>query len=195
MRGRNLALVVAAVLFAISLPAAQNFSLDWQLDRMFPAGDPLVASYHRLEQRFGGNEIVLAVYQDPRLWAEDGSGLERLGKVSDRLAAVEGVQAVLSLAELHRILETLQAPMELLRPKATKPLLLDQDNKLAQAFAGVFEGYTHIRGNETVAVACMLKPLSGDANNHRTTIEALRAIMSDLPESAHDGFITVNQSW
>lgn len=190
MQGRNLALVVAAVLFLISLPAAQNFSLDWQLDRMFPAGDPLVASYHRLEERFGGNEIVLAVYRDPELWAEDGSGLERLGKVSDRLAAVDGVQAVLSLAELHRILEKLQSPMDLLRTKPAKPLLLDQDNKLAQAFAGVFEGYTHIRGKETVAVACMLKPLTGAEGNHRTTIETLRAIMSDLPESAHNGFIT-----
>ena len=190
MRGRNLGLVIAAVLFLVSLPAAQNFSLDWQLDRMFPTGDPLVASYHRLEQRFGGNEIVLAVYSDPELWAEDGSGLERLGKVSDRLAAVEGVQAVLSLAELHRILEKLQAPMGLLGAKTSKPLLLDQDNKLAQAFAGVFEGYTHIRGKETVAIACMLKPLAGDAGNHRATIEALRAITSDLPESARDGLVT-----
>ncbi len=187
---RNLSLLVAAVLFLVSLPAAQNFSLDWQLDRMFPTGDPLVASYHRLEQRFGGNEIVLAVYRDSELWAEDGKGLERLTAVSDRLAAVEGVQAVLSLAELHRILETLQKPMGLLLPKSTKPLLLDQDNKLAQAFAGVFEGYTHIRGKETVAVACMLKPLSGENVNHRSTIEALRAVMSDLPKPAQDGFIT-----
>ncbi len=186
MRGRNLGLVVAAVLFLISLPAAQNFSLDWQLDRMFPAGDPLVASYHRLEERFGGNEIVLAVYRDPTLWADDGSGLERLAKVSDRLSAVDGVQAVLSLAELHRILETLQV----LQAKPGKPLLLDQDNKLAQAFSAVFEGYTHIRGEETVAVACMLKPLAGDKVNHRSTIEQLRAIVNDLPEPAQEGFIT-----
>lgn len=190
MRSRTLALAVAAVLFLISLPAAQNFSLDWQLDRMFPAGDPLVASYHRLEQRFGGNEIVLAVYRDPQLWSEDGTGLERLAKVSDQLAAVDGVQGVLSLAELHRILEKLQSPLEFLKPKASKPLLLDQDNKLAQAFAGVFEGYTHLRGQETVAIACMLKPLSSDNASHRVTIEQLRAIMNDLPESAADGFIT-----
>lgn len=190
MRSRTLALAVAAVLFLISLPAAQNFSLDWQLDRMFPAGDQLVASYHRLEQRFGGNEIVLAVYRDPQLWSEDGTGLERLAKVSDQLAAVDGVQGVLSLAELHRILEKLQSPLEFLKPKASKPLLLDQDNKLAQAFAGVFEGYTHLRGQETVAIACMLKPLSSDNASHRVTIEQLRAIMNDLPESAADGFIT-----
>ncbi len=190
MRGRNLSLVIATVLFLISLPAAQNFSLDWQLDRMFPDGDPLVASYHRLEQRFGGNEIVLAVYRDPQLWSEDGSGLERLTKVSQRLSAVEGVQAVLSLAELHRILETLQAPLDLLKVKSSKPLLLDEDNKLAQAFAAVFEGYTHLRGAETVAVACMLKPLDQGESNHQATIQQLRAIMQDLPEPAGAGFIT-----
>ena len=190
MRSRNLALLVAALLFLISLPTAQNFSLDWQLDRMFPTGDPLVASYHRLQERFGGNEIVLAVYCDDQLWAEDGSGLDRLTSVSDRLAKVDGVQAVLSLAELHRILEALQSPLELLSPKPNKPLLLDESNKLAQAFAGVFEGYTHIRGKETVAVACMLKPLAEQRSNHRQTIEQLRAVLSDLPSPAQGGFIT-----
>ncbi|MCC6509090.1 MAG: MMPL family transporter, partial [Pirellulaceae bacterium] len=193
MRGRNLALLVAAALFLVSLPAARKFSLDWQLDRMFPAGDPLVASYHRLEQRFGGNEIVLAVYHDDGLWSKDGSGLDRLSKVSDRLAATAGVRGVLSLAELHRILEALQAlqdPMGLLKPQGNQPLLLDPDNKLAQAFAKVFEGYTHISGQDTVAIACMLEPLSGDRVNHRDTIVALRAVMSDLPEHGHDGFIT-----
>ncbi len=190
MRGRNLRLIIATVLLLVSLPAARNFSLDWQLDRMFPAGDPLVASYHRLEERFGGNEIVLAVYQDPQLWEKDGSGLDRLTQVSQQLAAVDGVQAVLSLSELHRILDAIESPLKLLKSTPSTPPLLDENNQLAQAFSSVFEGYTHIRGRETVAIACMLEPLGSERSNHRPTIEKLRAIMSQVPAPATDGFVT-----
>lgn len=189
MRGRNLALLVAAALFFASWPAAEHLSLDWQLDRMFPPGDPLVASYHRLEQRFGGNEIVLAVYRDPELWDESGRGLDRLTEVSDRLSSVDGVRGVLSLAELHRILEALQSPLQLLSPSGPPPLL-DKQNKFAQAFAEVFEGTTHVPGKDTVAIACMLEPLDGNQPNHRPTIDALRAIVASIPAPAEPGFVT-----
>ncbi len=36
----------------------------------------------------------------------------------------------------------------------------------------------------------MLKPLKGEKGNHRSTIEQLRAVMNDLPDSVADGFIT-----
>lgn len=190
MRGRNLALLLATALFFASWPAANRFSLDWQLDRMFPAGDPLVASYHRLEERFGGNEIVLAVYRDPGLWEASGAGLDRLTTISDRLATVPGVRGVLSLAELHRILQTTQAPFEWLRSTPRLPLLLDKEDEFAQAFAKVFEGYTHVPGSEAVAIACMLEPLDDVRVNHSDTIAALRTALIDLPSPAHEGFVT-----
>lgn len=190
MLSRNVALVIAAVLFLAAWPSAQHLTFDWQLDRMFPHGDPLVASYHRLEERFGGNEIVLAVYHDPELWSSDGSGLDRLAQVSDRLAQSPGVRGVLSLSELHRILETLEAPVNLLKRQSSVPPLLDKDNHFAQAFAKVFEGYTHMPGSQTVAVACMLEPLEGERRNHRETIAALRQVMRELPQPARDGLVT-----
>ncbi|MFO1063666.1 MAG: MMPL family transporter [Pirellulales bacterium] len=190
MRGRNLALIAATIIVLAAWNQAGRLALDWKLDRMFPTGEPLVASYHRLEKNFGGNEIVLAVYRDDTLWAEDGSGVDRLAKISDELQHVSGVKAVLSLAELHRILETLDAPTALLAPQSNKSPLLDLDNKPAQAFAEVFEGYTHRRGSPIVAVACMLEPLAGERKNHRQTIADLRAVMSRLPEPARDGLLT-----
>ncbi len=190
MRGRNLALVVATVLFVASLPVASQFSLDWQLDRMFPPGDPLVASYHRLQERFGGNEVVLAVYRDPNVWSPDGQGLDRLAQVSDRLAQVEGVQAVLSLAELHRLLQALRGPFEMLSPQGKLPPLLDQEDTFAQSFAAVFAGYTHIPGSQTVAVACMLEPLTDQRRNHRETITRIRHVLSELPAPLEDGLVT-----
>ncbi len=58
---------------------------------------------------------MIAVYRDPELWSESGEGLARLTAVSEQLSKVEGVSAVLSLAELHRILEQLRSPLRVLR--------------------------------------------------------------------------------
>lgn len=188
-------LLVAIVLAAISLPASRRLELDWQVEGMFPAGDPLVASYRNLQKRFGGKDICLAVYRDPELWDESGDGLERLKTVSDRLAATEGVRAVLSLAELHEILRKLRGPMQLLNlGGANKPPLLDPDDSLAQAFAEVFEGYTHRRDGEYVAVACLLSPIDREIArgpaNHEATLEQLRSVMDSLPAPATEGFVT-----
>ena len=98
-------LLLALLLGIVSLPLASRLKLDWRVEQMFPPGDPLVASYARLQERFGGNQIVLAVYRDPQLWDATGAGLTRLEEISGRLAAVDGVNTVLSLAELHAILE------------------------------------------------------------------------------------------
>lgn len=190
MRGRNLGLVFSALLYLASWPLAQQFSLDWKLDRMFPTGEPLMASYHRLENRFGGNEIVLAVYRDPELWDANGRGLDRMTMVSRRLAKVPGVRGVLSLAELHRILETLHAPFAILQPNASGPMLLDKDNRYAQSFAQVFEGYTHLADGDTVAIACMLEPLDGSRLNHRLSIAEVQNVLAAVPAPAHDSFVT-----
>lgn len=92
---------------------ANQLELDWHIEGLFPPGDSSVASYQRLQDRFGGNQIVLAVYRDPQLWDASGSGLERLAQISQSLSAVEGVASVLSLAELHSILEKLRGPIQL----------------------------------------------------------------------------------
>ena len=128
---------------------------------MFAPGDSLVTSYHRLEERFGGNEVVIAVYRDPELWNTSGEGLDRLAVISKQLAEVDGVAAVLSLAELHHILDQLRDPLKMLRfgasEKTTAPLL-NKNDVLAQALLDVFAGYTHQRDSEFVAVACLLAP-------------------------------------
>ena len=91
-RWRTILLLIGVVIGAFSLPLSRTLRLDWQLDRMFAPGDPLVSSYHRLEDRFGGNEVVIAVYRDPQLWSPAGEGLERLEVISEQLAKVEPFQ-------------------------------------------------------------------------------------------------------
>ncbi len=202
-RWRWLLLLIGVVMGAASLPLSRTLRLDWQLDRMFPPGDALVESYHRLEDRFGGNEVVIAVYRDPELWNASGVGLERLAVVTEQLSKVDGVAAVLSLAELHRILEQMRAPLKLLRfgtavESSTVPLL-DKNDRLAQALLDVFAGYTHQRDSQFVAVACLLAPSKKtDSENAQptksseslhATIDNLKAIIQSVEKPAGMGLI------
>lgn len=184
-------LLIGLTIALASLPLASRLKFDWRVEQMFPPSDPLVASYERLQDRFGGNQIVLAVYRDPQLWDDSGSGLTRMEQISDQLAAVEGVASVLSLAELHSILEKLRGPIQLLGfGGESKPPLLDADDALAQAMLHVFDGYTHRRQSQYTAVACLLAPASADSTDQQATLDALRQVMWQLPSPAADGFIT-----
>ncbi len=193
-RWRTPLLIIGILIAAVSLPLSRTLRLDWQLDRMFPPGDELVASYHRLEDRFGGNEVVIAVYRDPELWDDSGAGLERLGAVTERFAKVDGVAAVLSLSELHRILERMRDPFKLLRiggsdGKAVPPLLNPRD-ALAQSLLNVFAGYTHQRDSEFVAVACLLAPSAEKSSEfHQATIANLKSIVESVAAPAEQGYL------
>jgi predicted RND superfamily exporter protein len=94
------ALVIAGYIFGKQLP------FDHSIERMFVRNDPVLEPYDTLQRYLGGNEIVLAVYEDPDLLAADGRGLDRLSAVAERLAKLSGVDAALSLADLNRALVT-----------------------------------------------------------------------------------------
>ncbi|MCA9126184.1 MAG: MMPL family transporter [Planctomycetales bacterium] len=189
-------LAVAIVFLLGSIPWAQGLRLDWQIDGMFPPGHPLVTSYHNLQERFGGNQMVLAVYRDPQLWDESGVGLQRLEQITEQLAAIDGVQAVLSLSELHRILQTLRNPLQLFNlPSKSRPPLLDPEDDLAQGLAAVFAGYTHQPGSDYVAIACLLDPDaamagSGNRSPHAETLRRLKSVITSLPPPAAEGILT-----
>ncbi len=192
IRWRTILLLIGVIAGALSLPLSRTLRLDWQLDRMFAPGDPLVTSYHRLEERFGGNEVVIAVYRDPELWDASGKGLERLATITEQLKAVDGVAAVLSLAELHRILEQLRDPFKVFglgAARDTAPLLNKRD-VLAQALLDVFAGYTHQRDSEFVAVACLLAPSDEKSSeSHHATIDRLKSIVSSVAAPASSGLV------
>ena len=105
--GRWISLLLAAALAAAGYIGAKDLTFDESIERMFSANDPVLAPYQRLKKYFGGNEIVLAVYEDPQLLAPDGRGLRQLESVSAQLRTLEGVQDVLSLAEVNRALASL----------------------------------------------------------------------------------------
>ncbi len=97
------------LLIAVSLAAAgymlnKHLTYDHSIERMFVRNDPVLKAYASLKEYLGGNEIVLAVYEDDSLLADDGSGIRRLEEIAQRLREVDGVQDVLSLAQVNAAL-------------------------------------------------------------------------------------------
>ncbi len=185
---------LAAILLALAIGPARRVSFDRSIERMFAPGDPLLAPYERLKTRFGGNEVVLAVYSDDALLADNGAGIHRLAAVSGRLKQVGGVRDVLSLAQIDSLLAQLELTksggglFNLLgekRPAWTGPAILNPDSPLAQQFRELFAGYTHSADGRTAAVVCMLEPTRRDADGESdpraVTLQALRAIVSEQP--------------
>lgn len=167
------ALLALALLLAMgSYFAARDLQFDRSIENMFPADSPLLASYRKLKRTFGGNEIVLAVYEDQELFSEDGQGIRRLAKIRERLEQVPGVKAVLSI--------DLPLPGE----------LVVNDNPLSRRTRALFEGYTHSVDGTTVSLVCMLKPKSETTVPRRETVDAIRDIMRNLPEPLQNGQIT-----
>ena len=101
LQGRWIWLGIAIVIAIIAFPAAQRVKFDRSVERMFASDDPLLGPWNRLKAEFGGNEVVLAVYPDEQLLNPDATGLARVAQVRDRLKKVDGVQDVLSLAEIN----------------------------------------------------------------------------------------------
>ena len=105
-----------------------------------PPRSPLVTDFRRLKRTFGGNEIVLAVYDDPQLFAKDGQGIRRLSRIRERLLDIPGLKAILSIDQPLR------------------GELIVGDNPLSQRTRELFCGFTHGADQRTVALACMLEP-------------------------------------
>src|SRR5436190_23004730 len=99
---------VALLLAAAAYYPSRQVRFDRSIEHMFAPSDPLLPPYQRLKREFGGNEVVMAVYQDEHLLDPDGRGIKRLATTSQRMAKVAGVRDVLSLAEVGGLLEQLE---------------------------------------------------------------------------------------
>src|SRR5262249_26242635 len=89
----RLPLVCVGLLIALVayLPSKQ-VGFDRSIERMFAPNAPLLPPYQRLKRDFGGNEVVMAVYQDEHLFDPDGGGIRRLAGISGRMKQVSGVR-------------------------------------------------------------------------------------------------------
>ena len=176
-------LMIAIGLAAIAVAPARNVKFDRSIENMFAADDPLLPPYQKLKNTFGGNEVVLAVYEDHNLLDSTGGGLKRLQRVTERLKKVEGVADVLSLSTLNDTLSVVNF-------LSKSPPLINPNNRLAQRYLKIFEGYTHNAERNVAAIACMLQVDSTSADSRRETVLALRDIMESPEGSRPAGMIT-----
>jgi predicted RND superfamily exporter protein len=162
----------AVIVAAIAYLPSRFVSFDRSVENLFADDDPLLVPYRHLKRTFGGNEVVMAVYVDPDLMAQDRSGIRRLAKLAAACQDVPGVRGVLSL---------------------DLPLgedIVDQDNMVAARTRTAFENYTHGADGQTVAIVVMLKSADDASVPREQTIEQLRSIVENLPDGLADGFVT-----
>ena len=156
-------LAAAVVLAGAGFYPASRLEFDRSIENMFAPGDPLLVPYEKLKRTFGGNEIVVAAYEDEHLFAPDKSGIERLAGIRRELEKVPGVKGVVSIDQpLGR-------------------LIVDQWNPLAEPTRNLFAGYTHSADGHVAAVVCMLWPEAETDVPREETIEALREAVRELP--------------
>jgi hypothetical protein len=139
---------------------------------MFAADDPLMPPYRRMQELFGKNGIVLAVYDDPNFFAANLEGIHRLIEIRRRLARVPGVHSTIALDSF-----------------LTEDWRLVDENGVGFRLRKLFEGFTHGADERTVSVACMLTPEVSAGEGRDEVIARLRKVIEDLPDGLQPGVL------
>ncbi|MBA2114557.1 efflux RND transporter permease subunit [Bremerella alba] len=162
LRWLLLAIGIALTVGAVYL--GQGLSFDRSIENMFAAEDPLIQSHEQFNRIFGGNEVILGVYQDDQLFAEDGSGLDRVREVRTKIEDLDGIKEVLSLDR-----------------DLTRGFVLDPQSEAGAKLKELFSGYTHNHEGNIVALPIQLTPKSATTVSRVELIGKIRAIFDELP--------------
>ncbi|MEO2023427.1 MAG: MMPL family transporter, partial [Pirellulaceae bacterium] len=188
--GRWLLLLLAAIITVATFPLSTTLEFDRSLENMFSSKDPLLPPLRKLQRTFGGNEIVLLVYQDPGLMVPDGTGIDRVRRVSRQLRKVPGIDDILSLAFLDDMLKNLSLVKKFTSPGPLQNApILDPNDPLAKSLLEMFAGMTHGLDGETVALVCMLQSEASTGVDRSETIALIRKVASNLPDDLPPGMI------
>lgn len=168
--------LVGIVLVGLSVERARHLEFSRSIEAMFDRSDPAIPPYQRMTRTFGGNEVVLAVYDDPALFTPEG--IQRLADLTSRLQDLPGISAATSLATT---------------PLGSQIIATDS-NATARKLVTLMEGYVVGADHRTAGVACTLEPPAptlatarDQAVSRAETIDELRAIMRDLPSGTVAG--------
>lgn len=161
-------LAVAAALAVACFSVAPALTYDRSIQSMFAAGSPVLQDYEQLQRTFGGNEVVLLVYEQPDLWDERAEWIDRMAAVRRQVEQVPGVASVLSL---DRLVEA--AP--------------GNRSRSLRALRSLFAGLTHGAEGTTVALICMLEGEIQQDERRAQAIARLAEIAEGLPRGAIAG--------
>ncbi len=65
---RHVFLVAALIIGAFAWIGGSKLKIERRLESMFQPNDPILRDYQMLQSKFGGNEVVLLVFQDKGFW-------------------------------------------------------------------------------------------------------------------------------
>ncbi len=176
IRHRAICFVVALTAAFCLLPGASRLRLDRSLENMFSEADPVRQNFEKLQRTFGVSDLVVFAYRDPDLWNADGSGLNRLQDIREKLEQLPGVDSAMDLSKLNQILKQWNSATSLFsRPKGNSDFpLLSTDDPLANAMKKLFEGQTHSPSSDLIAIACILKKQSNSPSSVTETLASMR---------------------
>ena len=176
---------ISILILTLAWPASQRLRFDRSLHRMFSPEDTTRTDFELLQSKFGVSDLVVFAYRDKKLWADDGSGLERLRLIRERIEAMAGVAAAMDLSKIDQMLGQLDQPFSFfskLPDEKASHVLLDDRSAIASAFKNIFEGQTHTRDGTLVAIACLLKPADQSAVTTKETLSQLRIVAESLSD-------------
>lgn len=192
IRFRWLLALVALASVLLAYPVSMRLGFDRSIEAMFADDDASLIAYRKLQSDFGGNAVVMLVYEDAAFATTEGLRRNRL--IGQRVEKLDGVAGILSPSILNDAVAKL-------RPGSffsEKPPLLVPGDSVARGFLSMFSGYTHAGDGGRAAVVVMLAPDHG-----RDTIDELKSIAATLqseiesigrvslvgePVLVHDGF-------
>lgn len=185
IRWRWIFFAISMLVLVLAWPASQRLHLDRSLVRMFSPNDPIRRNFELLQEQFGVSDLVVFAYRDPDLWKTDGSGIERLIAIRQKVEAIPGVAIAMDLSKIDQMLEQLEKPLSLFGSlgKPSGHPLLDPKSELSIKFKSIFEGQTHSRDSDLVAIACLLAPSDQPGTSNSKTLAELRALGNSLPQA------------
>ena len=91
---------ISILLLVVAWPGSQRLRFDRSLHRMFAPDDPTRMDFEFLQSKFGVSDLVVFAFRDERLWERDGTGLERLKRIRERIEAIPGVGIAMDLSSI-----------------------------------------------------------------------------------------------
>ncbi len=102
LRQRWTVLLLMALFCGLAAVGAARVGVDNAVEIWFVEGDPALVAYHDFQRDFGNDEVVVLAVRQPG-GILDQQGMDRLRRIGQRAAAVEGIDRVQSLATIEAI--------------------------------------------------------------------------------------------
>lgn len=157
-------MVLALAIFAWASFSARRVEFDRSLENMFAVDDPVLPGFRRLKRTFHAGDVVLAAYDDEKLFSSDG--IARARSLAEEIQGIAGIDFVVG-------------------PHSSflAPALVLPKNPWSDRLIKTFAGFTHSQDGHTAALICVL----AENADHTATVEAIRKVVEQRPSGVIAG--------